>query len=476
MSNIFDKKKSFKISCFFILFISFKISIAVSVNDETIIFKKITNKKIEVIKESPNNVIYKKNHKKVGLITNETDSNYYSSGIYNFIEFEIPKETEVEINFNGDCIFPIAITTNPNEFSKSINFVDGKAIMFFNDIGNTILRDLAIGQEDQYDQIKEKGINYKAKFVNQKLKSFEKNHRGIIYCFEYENQDYTSLSFEIKWNSSTPTEDNTSVTDKDESNVIDTNVETTDEIDQAKETISGNNIDLDMDTGSSKVYYENIIEIKGEQKTFTLKNLKEFTFIDIQDLKDNELNIKTVYDDDNKSITQTDQDKKRLESSFEGVKSISIDVELVDKTLTNSFLSFKVTTSKESSSIFFTTTNIIIIAVVCSLVIIILIIVIICCVKKKKKNDKTNNNNSTNRLNNSETVQINERKVEKKHEDDDMIPVYQINFKNKPKAPDNEKVDYPKMEESVNSINKNHNLNYPDNVHESEIKKEPAKK
>lgn len=463
MNKIFNQKSLRKI-----ILILLTISWINSVDPNQISFTRKTKKKIEVNRQSPNNIIYKKNYIKINLINDDpAKSNYYSSGIYNFIEFDIPKDTEAQFHFNGDCIIPIVISTNPVEFSNSYNFIDDVVNLFFNDIGVSDFRNLEINEKKTL-QINSSIKNF---FINQEIESFSDLHRGVIYCFEFENQGLKSLSFNVTWEEKkAAVEEEDKTNGSDESLNEDKNVESNTPLDKPKETINGNEIDLDFDNGSSEVYYENIFEIKSEKKIFNLFNLKKFSSIDVQDLKDNDLVIELSYEESNKSITQTET-KKRLELSFQEVDNMIIIVKLAD-TSTSSFLSFKVTSEEDNSSSFFSTTNIIIIAVVCSLIFIIIVVIIIVCLIKKKKKNEIQKENKPEQNTNQDTKLIN------KQNDDELIPVYQIDLKNKFHNPEEEKGEkYPIMQDSINSIDKNNNnLNYPDKLHESIIKKETAKK
>lgn len=442
-----------------------------------ILITKKTKRKLQIEKETSKKILYKKNEINFSLIKEEENSNFYSSAIYNIIKFEIPKNLEIKFFFNGDCTIPIVISTDPSEFSKSVTFSDGGVNLFFNDIGISDFRNLKINEFQRFEKVNENFSSVKNLFAIQEIKSFDKLHRGVIYCYEFKGEEFkSSISFEASWKLKIANHVENELEKNslaDESEIEDENVLSNVPVDKAKEIINGNNIDLDFFTGSSFSFYENIFEINGS-KIFNLKNLKEFSKIDIQDLKDNDLEITFVYNQNGKSITETET-KKRSENSFQDVKNIFITVSSSD--LSSSLFSFKVNTEEETPAGFWKFENIITISVVCTIILIVVIFIIIFFLFKKKQiKDKKNQEDERNQEDNEDTennVEIKTKTAEK----EEFIPVFQLdlNEKNYETIGDDEK--YLKREKSNNSIVLNKNgINYPSNTLQLELKKDRFKK
>ena len=178
---------------FFIIFIHSTYLIRSSLQNMkgNLVIKKLENKQIEVKREFTENSNFTKKRIKIVLIKIGQTTNTYTTEEYNYIEFDLPKYTELTINFdNEDCIFPILTSANPNIHTYSITFNNNLATLYYDDIGNMELLNLEKGKVKRYDEIQNNINAYKDDFKSQLLfEYFNSLYRGMIYCLAFQSED-----------------------------------------------------------------------------------------------------------------------------------------------------------------------------------------------------------------------------------------------------------------------------------------------
>ena len=204
---------------------------------------------------------------------------------------------------------------------------------------------------------------------------------------------------------------------KGEENKIQENIEEMEIPDDAKVVINENEIILDMETGGSEVFYENVFSLeKNEIKKVVVKNLMKNTEIRIKDLKENFLTVNLLYDQYTKNIDQKIEDII-VDENLVDAKNLQINLKLKDNT-DKSFFSIMTLTSKSEKVDFWTTTNSFILIFFIVFTITFFFVILLVIFYKKKKKILKNKKNKENIIRDDEMIPS------------ELIPVYKLNRKN----------------------------------------------
>ena len=447
--------------------------------DPSIIFSKEKDGYVIKMDPKSTDYYFENRYEKTDLIKTDHKNDFFFTESGNFIEFSIPKNAEVHLKFYGHCIFPIFFTRDPNNFSDSIWFSNPHKIYIYSDRtsdkmaleANTEISEIFYNQkkiqlymqkqmmiDTPWDRI---GVVYCLAFEKHKMEllefeaSWEFLHQDTtapvvdpekedpnIAADDDEKPPITDPTTDPKTDPTTdpitdpktdsttdpktdPTTDSTTGPTTDPKNneetqdgnngTIQENIEEVEIPDEPKVTINEDEIILDMNTGGSEVFYEEVFSIKqNEIKKITVNNLLRNTEIKIKDLKENFMLINLLYDQDNRNINQK-LDDKVINENMINAKNLRIHLKLKDNV--DSYFSLMAITSKDKRNNFWNSTNtfIIVFVIIFTIIFIIIIFVVIFYKRKKKLREKQKK---------SESIISENQSIPS-----ELIPVYKIDRK-----------------------------------------------